>query len=339
MAARIVEACGDPPAVVGVLATRSLTAYCGYLGALRLGAAVVPLHAGTPIKGNAWTCDRAGVDVVVADPARAGYAADLAATTGASAVIAYADGSGALRELATHPWREPCHATADDVAYVLFTSGSTGQAKGIPVRHRQLGDYLTYCLDRYQLDPDARLAQGYSLTFDPSVLVMFLSWGSGATLVIPQADELLNPALLVATQRITHWWSVPSMISLAHQFGALPPGSMPGLVGSGFIGEQLTTAQARAWAAAAPASTIENGYGPTELTVTCAAYRLPGDPADWPATPNATVPIGRIFPHLQALLLAQDGAVAPLRWPGAKVRQGAAATRDHRRGPALPTGS
>jgi acyl-coenzyme A synthetase/AMP-(fatty) acid ligase len=83
----------------------------------------------------------------------------------------------------------------------------------------------------------------------------------------------------------------------------LAPGSMPGLRRSGFIGEPLTLDQARAWAAAAPPSVIDNVYGPTELTVSCTEYELPRDIADWPATANGTVPIGAAYPHLEWCLI------------------------------------
>jgi amino acid adenylation domain-containing protein len=331
MAARMTEILGDQPAVVGVLATRSLAAYCGYLAGLRLGATVVPLHADAPLARNARICETAVVDLLVADRSGERHLAGLSAATGAGMLVAYADDPASLREIAAGPWQEPYRATPDDVAYILFTSGSTGEAKGIPVRHRQLGDYLAYCQARYQPGPGARLVQGYGLTFDPSVLVMFLSWSSGAALVVPEADALLNPARLVTSQRISHWWSVPSVISLARRFGALPEASLPGLAWSVFAGEQLTTDQARAWAAAAPGSAIENAYGPTELTITCAAYRLPGDQADWPSTPNGTVPIGRVFPHLEAVLRQEDGTVVPAGERGAGMITGELCVRGSQR--------
>src|SRR5262249_18187281 len=80
----------------------------------------------------------------------------------------------------------------------------------------------------------------------------------------------------------------------------------------------LTLDQARAWAAAAPASAVENLYGPTELTITCTAYRLPGDVERWPRTPNGTVPIGRPLPHPQAMVTAggQLGVRGPQRFDG-----------------------
>jgi acyl-CoA synthetase (AMP-forming)/AMP-acid ligase II len=82
---------------------------------------------------------------------------------------------------------------------------------------------------------------------------------------------------------------------------------MPDLRWSLFAGEQLSLSQARAWQAAAPASVIENIYGPTELTITCVGYQLPGEPARWPVTANATVPIGEIYPHLEAVVLDEQG--------------------------------
>jgi non-ribosomal peptide synthetase component F len=82
---------------------------------------------------------------------------------------------------------------------------------------------------------------------------------------------------------------------------------MPELRWSLFGGEQLTLDQARAWAAAAPHSVIDNLYGPTEVTVSCTGYRLPADPAQWPVTSNGTVPIGAIYPHLEAVVLTEDG--------------------------------
>ncbi|WP_369799244.1 AMP-binding protein [Micromonospora sp. M42] len=197
----------------------------------------------------------------------------------------------------------------DEVAYLLFTSGSTGRPKGVPIRHRNVDAFLTCCRDRYPVGPGDRLSQTFDLTFDPSVFDMFVAWGGGATLVVPQPDEVLTPVRFVNERRITHWFSVPSVVSLARRMRMLSPGAMPGLRHSLFAGEALTLEQARAWAAAAPGSVVENLYGPTELTVTCTGHRLPADPADWPATSNGTVPIGDAHPGLDAILRGEDGTV------------------------------
>ncbi|HXM58428.1 MAG TPA: amino acid adenylation domain-containing protein [Candidatus Dormibacteraeota bacterium] len=297
---------GDrPPRTIALCASRTVAAYAGYLAALRAGAAVVPLSVDAPPARNRAICAAAGADVLIVDDAGAAAANELAGT-----VLRLADSSGwrdglrPARELPPHGGR------AGDVAYILFTSGSTGRPKGVPVRHGQLAEYLPFCVGRYAVRPGSRLSQTFDLAFDPSVFDMFVAWGGGGTLVVPTPDEILTPARFVADRGITHWFSVPSVISMARGLRGLRPGSMPGLQWGLFAGEQLTLEAARAWAAAAPNGIVENLYGPTELTITCAGHRLPALVAQWPDTPNGTVPIGQPHPHLEVAVLDEAGRPA-----------------------------
>ncbi|MFI7026188.1 amino acid adenylation domain-containing protein [Micromonospora sp. NPDC049900] len=301
LAGRLCHPDGRRPAAVGLLAARSLPAYVGYLAALRVGAVVVPLNPTFPASRNVQVCRGGGVEVVVVDETGVAVAADLSARTGA--VPVRLDDS---RDGTPVP---PTGGAPDDVAYTLFTSGSTGRPKGVPIRHRNVDAYLAYCLDRYPIGPGDRLSQNFDLTFDPSVFDMFVAWGSGATLVVPQPDEVLTPVRFVNDRGITGWFSVPSVVSLARRMRMLSPGAMPGLRYSLFAGEPLTLEQARAWAEAAPNSVLENLYGPTELTVTCTGHRLPAEVADWPVTSNGTVPIGEVYPHLDAILRSETGEI------------------------------
>jgi acyl-CoA synthetase (AMP-forming)/AMP-acid ligase II len=82
---------------------------------------------------------------------------------------------------------------------------------------------------------------------------------------------------------------------------------MPSLRSSLFCGERFTLDQAHTWADAAPNSTLENLYGPTELTVTVTSYRLPRERADWPTTSNGSVPIGQVYPHLDSRIDPENG--------------------------------
>lgn len=298
IAAHIVAAGGVDAPVIGLYANRSLAAYAGYLAIQRLGAAVVPLHPAWPKQRNDTVIERAGITVVVSEQPERGLTASI--------VDASRDRIAELRE---HPagtsFRRP--PAPGDTAYILFTSGSTGTPKGVPIKHGNVSAYLDHVVPRYGIEPGSRVSQTFDLTFDLSVFDLFATWAGGATLVVPGRADLLAPAKFVARAGITHWFSVPSVVSLAAQLGRLQPGCMPGLRWSLFCGEALTVEQAQAWQAAAPAATVENLYGPTELTLSVAQQRLATDPGQWYRPANGTVQIGTIHPGHETLLIGEHG--------------------------------
>ena len=278
---------GSPPKRVGLLASRSLVAFAGYLGATRLGATVLPLNPAYPLARNEVMVEAAPCDVVLDD--------SLELSPGG-------DGPADL-------------SSVDAVAYLLFTSGSTGRPKGVPIKHRHVSPFIEHNIARFEVGPGARLSHTFDLTFDPSVFDLFVTWGAGATLVCPQRTELLDPLRYIADRQLTHWYSAPSVITTAERLGTLDA-RVTGLRHSAFIGEQLSLRQAAAWHAAAP-SVITNTYGPTELTIACTDYRLPADPAEWPGTVNDTVPIGEPYPFLDAVIRDDELCVrGPQRFDG-----------------------
>ena len=312
LAARLLRHLHDaPPRRVGLLAGRSAVAYAGYLAVQRLGAAVVPLGPSFPAERNAAVARAARLDAVLADAT-----ADHPGQLGAPALVLSDPELLGLPTSPPVPFPTP-PAQPEDLAYILFTSGSTGVPKGVPIQQRNVCAYLGHVVPRCGAGPGARLSQTFDLTFDPSVHDMFTAWGSGATLVVPTRGELLSPVRFVNRRALTHWNSVPSVISIAQRLRALAPDSMPTLRSSMFCGEPLTLQQAAAWHRAAPQSSVENAYGPTELTVTCSTYRLPVDRASWPEPANGTVPIGALHPGLQLRLHEGELCVrGPQRFPG-----------------------
>ncbi|WP_330240540.1 AMP-binding protein [Streptomyces sp. NBC_00525] len=289
-------------ATVGLCTSGTLGGYIGYLAVLRLGRTVVPLNSRSPALRNRSVLERAGAGLVLAD----GPAAD--SLRAADAEEPWPTPVLLLEELLRGPRATaPAPDRAGRPAYILFTSGSTGEPKGVPITDANVAAFLDCAIERYELGPDSRVSQTFSFSFDPSVLDLFATWGAGGTVVVPEKRELLIPVTYARRRALTHWFSVPSVITLAQRYGALPPAGLPDLRWSVFMGEQLTLDQARVWAAVAPRSAIANAFGPTELTVLCADYRLPADPRDWPDTSNGTVPIGEMFPHLEAVLLDRDG--------------------------------
>jgi amino acid adenylation domain-containing protein len=302
LAALAERAAGGRPARVGLLASRSLACYAGYLGILRLGATVVPLNPRAPADRNLRITRASGLDLTIIDDTAADQAAEY--TAQAPAVL---DLTGEHWQALVAPGQPGAKAReSGEVAYIVFTSGSTGQPKGVPVTHGNVSAMLAAMIRQFEFAPGCRVSQTFEVSFDGSILEMFGAWGGGATLCVPEYGDVFTPVRFVNSRRLTHWLSVPSVISFARRLRALAPGSMPGLRVTMFGGEGLTVDQAAAWQAAAPNGTILNAYGPTELAVMVSAYPLARQPAAWPRTSNGTVPIGLPYPHLEWSLRQAD---------------------------------
>ncbi|MFJ1586529.1 AMP-binding protein [Streptomyces sp. NPDC088197] len=284
---------GGRPRRVGLLASRTVTAYAGLLAAQFAGAAVVPLHPGFPADRTARMITAAGLDALIVDERGAAVLPELAGVL---------DGVPVVGEPVGEPLEQPLPTTPDDIAYILFTSGSTGTPKGVPVLHRNVDAYLRFVHGRYGFHSGDVFSQTFDLTFDLAMFDLFTGWGSGGTVVSVPPTAYASLERFVAEQGITVWFSAPSLVSLLRRRPrGLPAGSMPSLRWSLFCGEPLLAHDAREWGAAAPGSVVENLYGPTELTISCSVHRW--DPVTSPSScVNDVVSIGRLHPGMRALL-------------------------------------
>ncbi|MFH9421697.1 AMP-binding protein [Streptomyces sp. NPDC017529] len=291
-----------PPARIALVASRTVAAYVAYLAVQRLGSSAVPLNAEHPLPRNLDIARRAGVGAVLLDAAHHEAFAGLPEDFRPPVTVVPADGGG-LPE--PSPGALPAHPGDPEAeAYLLFTSGSTGRPKGVPVRHRNVSPYVAYNIARYEAGPGCRMSQTFGLTFDPSVFDLFVAWGSGATVVVPDKDELYRPVDYAVRRRLTHWFSVPSLVTTAQRYGNLPLGEVTTLRHSCFSAEPVTAQLTALWAEVAPGSRIHNLYGPTELTITCTDHELAGGGT---GSSNGTVPIGTPHPHMEAVLLDEQG--------------------------------
>ena len=308
----------DKNARVGILTDRSLEAYVGILAAAWSGCSYVPLSPKSPGAYLKKTIETAQLDALIID--EKGFETlgpDLAASLPRAILHPLSadcsrgqvkiDGEASLAN--TTPLAEPLPVSSQSMAYLMFTSGSTGAPKGIMVTVGNVLHMLGVLQERYQVSEEDRLSQFFELPFDLSVFDIFMATNSGASLYVIPENQLLSPAQFINKHQLTIWFSVPSLIGIMLQMKLLKPDQFHSLRLSLFCGEALPAASAEAWQKAAPKSRVENLYGPTEATVACLLqeYGPPGA-----ITPDRNiVAIGQPFKGLHAAIVDQDLKIQP----------------------------
>ena len=298
-AAALSRSLGDAERVA-ILSGRTPTAFAGVLAALAAGRTYVPLNVNFPPARNRLILELSGAGAIIVDGEGLEQLPSILTPEHPEIVIVADDPSSTPAPGSLQP--QPEEVPDDSLAYVMFTSGTTGLPKGVAVTHRNVRSFITTMMDRYSLTEHDRLSQMFDLTFDLSVFDMFMTWEAGACLCCPSPAELLNPSNFITSNRLTVWFSVPSVAVFIRRLSGLPRGCLPDLRWSLFCGEPLPTDIAQAWAEAADGSEVENLYGPTELTVACTSYRWQGDTSRAECV-HGLVPIGEPFPGLEAIVV------------------------------------
>ena len=205
---------------------------------------------------------------------------------------------------------EPLPAAGQDPAYMFFDGACGLPPYPIAFTHAALGGLLRSVRQRYAFGPEDRFAQVFDQSCDLSLFDLFAAWQAGACVVPLQPLHILDPARFVGRQRISVWFSSPSVAEFARQRGLLAAGSMPGLRWSFLGGAPVSADVAAAWQEAATGSAVECWYGPPGLPVAGAVHRW--NPRFSPAMcARGLAPIGRPFPGVRMAVLDDGGRELP----------------------------
>jgi amino acid adenylation domain-containing protein len=286
IAAQLTAAGVTPATPVAVTMEPSAELVAALLAVLEVGAAYVPLVPELPAERRAEILARAGAALRIEDDGAQGSAVRA---TGVAAAAPQAE-----------------------LAYVIFTSGTTGVPKGIAIGHAGLAHLLAATQRAYSLGEDDAVLFATSASFDASILDVFWPLTCGARVVVAAAGEARDPARLLAraqARRATVLQLVPAQLEvlcLTHEAGELPESPLRLLLVGGAA---LPAALARRFLAALPAVRLVNHYGPTEVTVDALSFDCRGEMVE------AVAPIGRPLDDTAAYVVDRFGNLVP---PGVK---------------------
>jgi amino acid adenylation domain-containing protein len=191
----------------------------------------------------------------------------------------------------------------EDIAYLIFTSGTTGEPKGIPISHKNLINFIDMNQKNYPLSINDRCSQAFPTTFDCSVQDIFATWNAGSCLVCVPETDLFAPARFINEKNLTVWYSVPSVAMFMKRMNILKENIFPSLRFSLFCGEALNEHIAVSWQKAAPNSLVVNLYGPAENTIAITNYTWKNE---FNNSVNGIVPLGKVYPTHDFLIVDDD---------------------------------
>jgi amino acid adenylation domain-containing protein len=298
----------EPKSMIGVALPRSAGAVIAMLASLRAGAAFVPIDPTWPLERIRYVATDAGCSTIIAaDP----IDVDVELVT-----------LDQLLEATPPEDIQPVEAAPEDLAYILYTSGSTGDPKGVMIERRSLANYISWAIRFY--GPGLAFPLFTPITFDLTITSAIVPLVSGGSIVVyPATTEAADLAVLevFAEDAVDIVKLTPSHLALLVDRDLAGSRIRQLILG----GEDLTTAvAARVLERFDGRLTIHNEYGPTEATVGCVVHTY--DPA---VDTDASVPIGRPIDGASAYVVDSVGQPVPLGVPGELWIAGAGLARGY----------
>jgi amino acid adenylation domain-containing protein len=285
-----------PEVRVGLLVERGLDLLVGVLAIAEAGGAFVPLDPDHPPERVGWIVRDAQLALVVTQENLSGR------------LPPEVDRIGFDADDAASPGPLPSGVGPDHLAYVLYTSGSTGVPKGVMIPHRGLVNYLAWAARAYAVAEGVGAPVHTSVAFDLTftALLVPLCAGRRVDLLVEERGVGALAAALRAPSDYSLVKLTPSHVEVLAGHALTPP-SAPATRAFVVGGESLRPEHVRALRAAAPGAVVYNEYGPTEAVVGCCVHTVP-DLVD----EGGPLPIGRPIDNTRLYILDRDFAPVPV---------------------------
>ncbi len=317
-----------PEILVGLLLSRGLEMVVAMLAVLKSGSAYVPLDPKYPASRIHYMLEDSRTTILITqEEFRAGL------PTAPANVLCLDREEAPWNEHASSNLEEPTEPK--DLAYVVYTSGTTGMPKGVMVEKGSLGSHILSIVKEYGLGDSDRVFQFASTSFDVAGEEIYSALVAGARLHIRSEQMSLDPANLL--RKLEEWQITKVDLPTAywhHLTAAIDDLALPipsrlrlVLIGGEAVRPQSVVAWQKHWG---DSPELVNAYGPTEATITSTIFLIP---CDW--RPRTTVPIGTPIPGTQAYILDSDGSPTPLGLVGELYLAGAQVARGYINNPEL----
>jgi amino acid adenylation domain-containing protein len=308
---------------VGVFLNRCLSSPIAVYGILKAGGVFVPMDPSAPPSRNAFVARDVGMRFMMTDDQQRFVLRKFEfSSTPIEAVIGLTQQPAEVHSV---PWSDVrdnafCNTweevTEDDLAYIMYTSGSTGQPKGIMHTHRSGMSYARLSSQLYNVKPDDVIANHSPLHFDISTFGYLSSMLAGATTILCSDAHIKMPtslAQLIQDEGVTIWYSVPLALIQMKDTGVLPELDWSKLRWIKFGGEPFPPSYIRDIMPHTPNATWANIYGPAEVNQ-CSYFHFTAPPEE-----DQPIPLGHIWDETQALILDDEDEVIVDDTPGALV--------------------
>mgnify|MGYP001162891112 CR=1 FL=1 len=310
---------------VGIYLHKSIDSLASIFGILKTGAAYVPVDPGAPAARDAYILNDCQVKVVIVEAGYVDALQEELKQLGSFPALISLPGTGGGQSLKQAldqaqrddpaPASQTAQANAEHLAYILYTSGSTGKPKGVMLTHRAAISFVDWCSEVFEPLHEDRFSSHAPFHFDLSILDIYVPIKHGATVIIISEELGKDPVRLapfISTNKISVWYSTPSILSFLVQYGKLDRYDYASLRTILFAGEVFPIKHLRMLKNALPEPRYFNLYGPTETNV-CTYYEIPAVISDDIVKP---FPIGMACSHYEIKVLNDEGQEVPFGQEG-----------------------